>query len=219
MSSHSLHHIQDRAAALARGKWLEYFTVGWNLLEGIASVLAGLWSGSVALVGFGMDSFIEVASGTVMLWRMSVDGDPETRKRHDHRALQLVGVCFLGLAAYLVFRSMDNLIERRAPEHSLPGIIIAALSLVVMPILSHAKTKVAVQIGSSAMKADARQTDFCTYLSAILLGGLLLNAVLGWWWADPVVALIMAPVIASEGLDGIRGKVCCNEHPQAGGAE
>jgi divalent metal cation (Fe/Co/Zn/Cd) transporter len=203
--------LNQRHAMVTRGKRLEYFTVIWNFLEGVASVLAGFWSGSVSLVGFGMDSFIEVTSGAVVLWRMSVDEDAGRRKHHDHRALQMVGVCFLGLAGYLVFRSVTNLIDRKAPEHSLPGIVIAALSLVVMPMLSRAKTRVAVEIGSRAMRADARQTDFCTYLSAILLAGLLLNSLLGWWWADSVVALLMVPIIGNEGLDGIKGKVCCDE--------
>lgn len=201
--------LNQRRAMVTRGKRLEYFTVAWNFLEGLASVVAGLWSGSVSLVGFGMDSFIEVTSGAVMLWRMSVDHDAHRRSHHDHRALQLIGVCFLGLAGYLVFRSVTNLIDRHAPEHTLPGIVIAALSLVAMPLLSRAKSRVAEQIGSRAMKADARQTDFCTYLSAILLTGLLLNALFGWWWSDSVFALLMVPIIAKEGLDGVKGKGCC----------
>src|SRR5262249_49554982 len=194
---------------VTRGKRLEYFTVGWNFLEGIASVAAGLWSGSVSLVGFGMDSFIEVTSGAILLWRVSVDDDACRRSHHDRRALRLVGACFLALAGYLVFRSVTNLIDRAAPEHTLPGIVIAALSLVAMPLLSRAKKRVAEQIGSHAMKADARQTDFCTYLSAILLTGLLLNALFGWWWSDSVFALLMVPIIAKEGLDGVKGKGCC----------
>jgi len=200
-----------RLAAVKRGKQLEYFTVGWNTLEGIASLLAGFWSGNISLVGFGLDSFIEVTSGSVVLWRMSVDDDAARRARHDHRALQLIGACFLLLAGYLVYRSVDDLVGRKAPEHSVAGIVIAALSLVVMPLLSRAKNRVAAQLGSNAMKADARQTDFCTYLSAILLAGLLLNFFFGWWWADSVVALLMVPIIANEGLDGIKGKVCCDE--------
>jgi len=200
-----------RLAAVKRGRQLEYFTVGWNSLEGIASLLAGFLSGNISLVGFGLDSFIEVTSGSVVLWRMSVDNDAIRRERHDHRALQLIGACFLLLAGYLVYRSVDNLVARKAPEHSVAGIVIAALSLVVMPLLSRAKNRVAAQLGSSAMKADARQTDFCTYLSAILLAGLLLNLFFGWWWADSVVALLMVPIIANEGLDGIKGKVCCDE--------
>ena len=210
--------LDQRRAVVTRGKRLEYFTVGWNFLEGIASVAAGLWSGSVSLVGFGMDSFIEVTSGAVLLWRMSVDDDAHRRHHHDRRALRLVGLCFLALAGYLVFRSVTNLMDRAAPEHTLPGIVIAALSLGVMPVLSPAKTRVAGQIDSRAMKADARQTDFCTYLSAILLTGLLLNSLFGWWWSDSAFALLMVPIIAREGLNGFKGKACCDEAQIAAGS-
>jgi divalent metal cation (Fe/Co/Zn/Cd) transporter len=114
------------------------------------------------------------------------------------------------LSAYIAYESVADLISTKAPEHSIPGIILARVSLVVMPILSRAKKRVGKELSSAAMNADAKQTDFCVYLSAILLAGLLLNAALGWWWADPAAALIMVPIIAKEGLDGIRAKACCN---------
>jgi divalent metal cation (Fe/Co/Zn/Cd) transporter len=200
--------ILDRQAVVRRGRLLEYFTVGWNALEGLVAVIAGAVAGSISLIGFGVDSFIEVTSGSAILWRMSVDADLSRRERGEKRALQIVGVCFLSLAAYIAYESMLDLWSRRAPEHSIPGIILACVSLVVMPLLSRAKRRVGHSLGSAAMYADARQTEFCTYLSAILLAGLLLNALFGLWWADPVAGLIMVPIIAKEGAEGLQGKGC-----------
>jgi len=165
-------------------------------------------AGSVSLVGFGIDSFIEVTSGATLLWRMSVDADEERRERNERIALRIVGLCFLALATYVAYESIGDLIRRKAPEHSIPGIVLACVSLVVMPLLSRAKRKVGGALASAAMHADAKQTDFCVYLSAILLSGLVLNAMWGLWWADPVAALIMTPIIAKEGLAGIRGETC-----------
>jgi len=198
----------DRAALVHRGRRLEYFTITWNAIEGLVAVFMGVIAGSISLVGFGLDSFVEVTSGSVLLWRMSVDADVHRRELNERRALRIVGVCFLVLAVYLGYESGADLLFKRAPEHSVPGIILACVSLIVMPLLSHAKRNVGRAIGSSAMNADAKQTEFCTYLSAILLGGLLLNAVFGFWWADPVAALIMVPIIGKEGIDGLRGKGC-----------
>jgi divalent metal cation (Fe/Co/Zn/Cd) transporter len=189
---------------------LEYFTIAWNSLEGLVAVVAGALAGSISLVGFGIDSFIEVTSGGVLLWRMSIDADVQKRERREKLSLGIVGVCFLALAAYVGYESISDLIGRKAPEHSIPGIILACVSLVVMPLLSRAKKKVGNDLGSAAMHADARQTDFCVYLSAILLLGLVLNATLGWWWADPISALIMAPLIAKEGAEAMNGERCCD---------
>jgi divalent metal cation (Fe/Co/Zn/Cd) transporter len=200
----------DRQTMAKRGIRLSYFTIAWNSLEGLVAVVAGTVASSISLVGFGIDSFIEVISGTTLLWRMTVDADAQLRERNERLSLRIVGVCFFSLAVYVAYESCSDFITRKAPEHSIPGIILACISLVVMPILSRAKKKVGYKLRSAAMNADARQTDFCVYLSAILLGGLLLNAVLGWWWADPAAALIMVPIIAKEGLDGIRGKACCD---------
>jgi divalent metal cation (Fe/Co/Zn/Cd) transporter len=202
--------ILDRPAAVLRGRRLEYFTVVWNTLEGLIAVVAGIVAGSISLVGFGIDSFIEVTSGSVLLWRMSVDSDVHRREMNEKRALQIVGACFLLLAAYITYDSISDLWSKRAPEHSIAGIVLACASLVVMPILSRAKRKVGRDLGSAAMHADAKQTEFCTYLSAILLVGLLLNAFFGLWWADPLAALIMVPIIAKEGIDGVRGRACAN---------
>ena len=200
----------ERPAAVLRGRRLEYFTVVWNTLEGLIAVISGIVAGSISLVGFGIDSFIEVTSGSVLLWRMSVDSDVHRRERNEKRALRMVGACFLLLAAYIAYESISDLWLRRAPEHSIPGIVLACVSLIVMPLLSRAKRKVGRALGSAAMHADAKQTEFCTYLSAILLFGLLLNAVFGIWWADPLAALIMVPIITKEGIEGLQGKACAD---------
>jgi len=200
--------ILERAVVVRRGRRLEYFTIVWNALEGVVAVVAGAITGSISLVGFGIDSFIEVTSGSVLLWKMSVDEEVQHRELNERRALRIVGVCFLLLAAYIAYESVLDLWSRRAPEHSIPGIVLACVSLVVMPLLSRAKRKVGRALGSAAMRADAKQTEFCTYLSAILLAGLLLNAFFGLWCADPVAALIMVPIIAKEGIEGLQGKAC-----------
>ncbi len=196
-----------REASVRRGRYLEYLTIGWNLLEGIISVGAGLLSGSIALVGFGFDSFIESGSGAALLWRLHLDA-PERRERAEAIALKLVGVSFLLLAAYIAIDAIKSILKREPPETSYVGIAIAALSLVVMPVLARAKRKVAAEINSRALHADSRQTDLCAYLSAILLGGLLLNVIFGWWWSDPLAALVMVPIIAKEGIEALRGETC-----------
>jgi divalent metal cation (Fe/Co/Zn/Cd) transporter len=146
---------------------------------------------------------------------MTVDAEEQTRERNERLSLRIVGTCFLALSAYIAYESVADLISRKAPEHSIPGIILACVSLIVMPILSRAKKWVGKELSSAAMNADARQTDFCVYLSAILLAGLILNAVLGWWWADPVAALTMVPIVAKEGFDGVKGQACCDScHPR-----
>lgn len=201
----------DRAAYVRRGWWLEYFTIGYNSLEGLIAVAAGLIAGSIALVGFGFDSLIEVTSGGVLLWRLQADVDEARRERVEAVSLRAVGACFVVLAIYVSYDSIKSLIRREAPEESLVGIVLAAVSLVVMPLLVRAKRKVARGIKSNALMADSKQTELCTYLSAILLGGLLLNALLGWWWADPVAALIMVPIIVKEGIEALRGETCCDD--------
>ena len=202
--------VLDRRLMAQRGRRLEYFTIGWNTLEGLVAVVAGALAGSISLVGFGVDSFIEVVSGSALLWRMSVDANVRSRDRMELVAVRIVGACFLLLASYIAYEAVHDLASRNPPSHSIPGIVLACVSLVVMPLLSRAKRRVGVALHSAAMRADAKQTEFCTYLSAILLGGLLLNMVWGLWWADPVAALIMVPVIAKEGVDGLRGNACCD---------
>jgi divalent metal cation (Fe/Co/Zn/Cd) transporter len=198
----------DRGALARRGQRLEYFTIGWNSIEALAALITGLLAGSIALVGFGLDSVIEVVSGAALLWRLHRDVDAQQREKAERFALSIVGSSFLALAAYITVDSLRSLFLRKSPEHSLMGIVVAIAAMVVMPVLGHAKRDVARQLGSAALHSDARQADFCMYLSAILLGGLVLNIWLGWWWADPLAALIMVPLIAKEGIGAFRGKTC-----------
>jgi divalent metal cation (Fe/Co/Zn/Cd) transporter len=200
-----------RPDLVRRGQRLEYFTIGYNSLEAVVSIIAGLIAGSVSLVGFGLDSAIEVASGAALLWRLHYDINPTQREQFERTTLRIVGWSFLALAAYIAYEAGSTLMRHEATEQSIPGILIAAVSAVVMPLLARAKRRVATGIGSGAMLADSKQADFCTYLSAIVLGGLLLNALLGWWWADPVAGMAMVPIIAREGVDGVRGKTCACE--------
>ena len=210
MSTDTMSIESARAASVRRGRLLEYLTIGWNSLEGLIAIGSGLLAGSIALVGFGVDSFIEVSSGAALLWRLHLDS-PERRERAEQVALKVVGVSFLALAAYVAFDGVKSLVYREAPEASYVGIALATLSLAVMPLLARAKRRVAAEINSRALQADSRQTDICTYLSAILLGGLILNALFGWWWADPVAALVMTPIIVKEGVEALRGETCCGE--------
>jgi divalent metal cation (Fe/Co/Zn/Cd) transporter len=200
----------SRAAQVRSGRHLEFITIGWNVLEAVVALATGMVAGSSALVGFGLDSIIEVSSGAALLWRLSHDRDSHRRERLEGVTLKIVGITFLLLAAYVTAESISSLWNHDAPSASYTGIILAALSLIVMPLLARAKRRVAAQIESRALKADSRQTDICAYLSAILLGGLLLNALFGIWWADPVAALVMVPIIAKEGIEATRGERCCD---------
>lgn len=200
--------LTHRELSARQGKRLEYFTIGWNCLEGLVAVFAGALAGSISLVGFGIDSFIEVISGATLLWRMSVDDNEAQREKNERTSLRIVGICFVVLSIYIAYESVTDLLARRTPEHSIPGIALAIVSLVVMPLLSRAKRRVGTSLASAAMYADAKQTEFCTYLSAILLGGLVLNAAFGLWFADPIAALLMAPIILREGIEGLRAKAC-----------
>jgi divalent metal cation (Fe/Co/Zn/Cd) transporter len=210
MSQQIIHlSSKDRAREVKRGRKLEYVTIAYNSLEGLIAIGTGLLAGSIALVGFGFDSIIEVISGAVLLWRLFADIDEARREKIEAISLRIVGICFLALAVYVGYDSTTSLLHREPPDESIPGIILAAASLIIMPLLSRAKRDVAKNIGSGAMAADAKQTELCTYLSAILLGGLLLNSLFGWWWADPVAALVMTPIIIKEGIEALRGKTCC----------
>ena len=202
--------VIDRASAVRRGKRLEYATVAYNSVEGLIGIGAGLVAGSIALVGFGFDSVIEVTSGAVLLWRLRADVDPARREHVEAVSVRIVGICFFVLALYIAYDSVRMLLLRESPERSLPGIVLAIASLVVMPILARAKRRVARMIASNALAADARQTELCMYLSAILLGGLVLNATFGWWWADPAAGLLMIPIVLREGLNGLKGRPCCD---------
>lgn len=203
--------VPDRGRLVRRGLALSYATALYNSLEGLIAIGAGVVAGSVALVGFGVDSAIELSASTAAIWRLRADLDAEQREQSERRTLRIVGALFLALALYVAVDAARTLMLREAPRESVVGIALAALSLVVMPLLARAKRRVAVAMGSAALVAESRQTLICTYLSGILLGGLLLNAVAGWWWADPVAALAMVPFIAHEGLEVLRGRDACGD--------
>lgn len=195
------------SALLARGRRLEYLTLAWNGFEAAVALSSGVIAGSVALVGFGLGSVIEMASAAILLWRLRSDS-AASRERDEQIAHRLAGICLLALAAYIAIESIRALWFRSVPERSLPGIAIAIAAVIVMPLLGRAKRRVAQELHSGALHSDSRQADFCAYLSAILLVGLALHWLLGWWWADAVAALIMVPIIAREGVRGLRGKSC-----------
>lgn len=190
---------------------LNVATLAYNLLEGLIAFGAGVFAGSIALVGFGLDSFIEVAASLTALWRLRAERDPTRREHAERVSLRLIGVLFLALATYVGIDATRALLRQEEPRESTAGIVIAALSVIVMPVLARAKRRVALQLGSGALAAESQQTSLCAYLSAILLAGLILNGVVGWWWADPAAALIMVPIIAREGLEGLRGRSACDD--------
>ena len=198
-------------AHVRRGLQLSYATLAYNCLEGLIAILAGLAAGSIALVGFGADSLIEVTASLTAIWRLRSDSDPARREQSERISLRIIGALFLALAAYVSADAVQSLVAHQAPDASPVGLVLAAASLVVMPLLANAKRRVALAMGSGALAAESRQTMLCTYLSAILLGGLILNAALGWWWADPVAALVMVPIIAREGIGAVRGRTACGE--------
>jgi divalent metal cation (Fe/Co/Zn/Cd) transporter len=202
--------VTDRGLQVERGIRLEYLTLAWNILEGVVAITAGILAGSVALVGFGIDSAIETSSGAVLLWRLRAERQGRSVGEIENKALKLVGISFLSLAAYVTYEAVSTLVSREQPHTSIAGIVLAALSLAVMPLLARAKGRTAAHLNSAALRADSKQSSLCAYLSAIVLIGLLLNALLGWWWADPVAALAMVPIIGNEGREALRGEKCCN---------
>ncbi len=198
----------ERAALVLRGLRLNYLTIAYNIVEAVVSLIAGFLAGSVALVGFGLDSVIEVTASGAAQWRLRSDLEPVRRARVEHVAVRVIGWTFIALATYVVLDGAKALWLRDQPERSVVGIAILALSAIVMPVLARAKGRVARRLSSRALVADATQTSLCAYLSVIALVGVALNAVFGWWWADPVAALAMTPIIMREGLEGIRGQAC-----------
>ena len=201
----------DRAAVVRRGLLLNYATIGYNSLEAIASLIAGVLAGSVSLLGFGVDSLIEVASSGVAQWRLRSDLNEAGRERIEQTTHIVIGWSFLALAVYIVTDSTYSLWLRDQPRRSWFGMGVLALSVIVMPALARAKRNVALSMASGALVADATQTSLCAYLSGIALGGVALNVLLGWWWADPVAALVMVPIIAREAAEGIRGGQRCHD--------
>jgi divalent metal cation (Fe/Co/Zn/Cd) transporter len=198
-----------RTRAIKLGRTLQCLTIAWNSAECLVALTAGFVAGSIALVGFGFDSAVEVTSSLAALWRLRRDADEAGREAAERRTLRIIGLCFLLLAAYVLCDAAIVLIERQPPDHSRVGIVLAALSMIVMPLLVRSKRRIATRLGSGALEAEARQTQVCAYLSAVLLAGLGLNAGLGWWWSDPVAGLVMVPLIANEGWQALRGRTCC----------
>ena len=197
----------DRVALLRRGIALEAVTVGYNTLEGLVAIGAGIAAGSVALTVFGIDSAIEVTSGALLWWRLRVElGLAPLGPTTERRAARGAGFLLLALGVYIVTDSVRVLVTGSRPDSSLIGIVLTAISLIVMPLLARGKLRVAASLGSRALRADAHETIVCAWLSATTLLGLGLNAALGWWWADPVAALAMLPLIVREGLEAWRGE-------------
>lgn len=201
----------ERRALIRRGLLLNYATIGYNTVEAVVSLIAGLLAGSVALLGFGIDSVIEVTASGAAQWRLRSDAEPELRERVERMSLRVIGVCFLGLAVYVTIDAGKALWLRERPSRSILGVVILALSVFVMPLLARAKHEVADKMQSGALRAEAKQTSLCAYLSIIALAGVALNAAFGWWWADPVAALAMVPIIVVEGIAGVRARAddCC----------
>jgi len=190
MQAHREEISADRATLIRRGLSLNYLTIGYNSLEAVASLVAGVLAGSVSLIGFGADSVIEVAASGIAQWRLRSDSDSARREAVEGIAHRLIGWSFLALAVYIVADSARSLSQHDEPERSWFGMVVLALSVIVMPWLARAKRNVARQMGSAALGAEAAQTSLCAYLSIIALGGVGLNWLLGWWWADPVAALL-----------------------------
>jgi cation diffusion facilitator family transporter len=187
-----------------RGLRLEWFTVVWNVIEGVVAIGVGIVTGSVSLVAFGADSFIEVISALALLWRLRKAGphaSAEERGAAEQRALYLVAATFFLLAAYITYEAVSALMSRDGPENSTVGLVLSVVSLLVMPALAYGKQRTGRELGSEALKADAVETWVCSYLSLALLAGVGLNAAFGWWWADPAGALAMLPVILWQGWE------------------
>lgn len=202
-----------RAEQLAHALWLEYLTVGWNLIEGIVAVSAAVLAGSVALLGFGIDSFVESASGSVMIWRLRAERG--ARLSHakiealEHRARRLVAISLFVLAAWITFDAAQTLWRGYRPEFSAVGVALTGISLVVMFWLARAKRRAARALGSRALEADAFQTTACWWLSLATLTGVGLNGALGWWWADPIAGVVIAALVVKEGRDAWEGEQDC----------
>ena len=196
---------ERRAELTRRVRLLVAATITYNVIEAAIALTAGAIASSTALIGFGLDSLIEVASATAVAWQFSA-ADPEARER---TALRIIAVSFFALAAYVTVESLRALLGEKEAAPSTPGIVLAALSLVIMPVLSYTQRRAGRELGSLSAVADSKQTLLCTYLSGVLLIGLLLNSLFGWSWADPLVALVIGAVAVREGREAWRGHRCC----------
>jgi divalent metal cation (Fe/Co/Zn/Cd) transporter len=196
----------DRRRLLAgRVRLLVAATITYNVIEAVVALTAGTIASSTALIGFGLDSIVEVASAAAVAWQFSAV-DHERRER---TALRIIAVSFFALAAYVSYESVTALAVGNRPEHSTVGLVLAAMSLLIMPVLSAAQRRAGRELGSKSAVADSKQTLLCTYLSAVLLIGLAVNSLFGWWWADPIAALVIAGVAVKEGREAWRGHHCC----------
>ncbi|WP_414637901.1 cation transporter [Actinophytocola sp.] len=194
-----------RAVLARRVRLLVAATIAYNIVEAVVAISAGTIASSTALIGFGLDSVVEVASAAAVAWQFSAK-DHETRER---TALRIIALSFFALAAYVTVESTRALLDAHAADHSTVGIVLAAVSLAVMPGLSYAQRGAGRELGSTSAVADSKQTLLCTYLSGVLLVGLVVNSLLGWWWADPIAALTIAAVAVREGTQAWRGDHCC----------
>ncbi|WP_433383587.1 cation transporter [Actinoplanes sp. CA-142083] len=198
--------VEARRAVLGRRiRVLVAATIAYNVVEAVVAIGAGAAAGSTALIGFGLDSVVEVSSAAAVAWQFAAR-DPETREK---TALRIIAFSFFGLAAYVAVESVRTLVNNSPAEHSTAGLILAAVSLVVMPGLSYAQRRAGRELGSRTAVADSKQTLLCTYLSGVLLAGLALNGLFGWSWADPAAALVIAAVAVKEGREAWRGGTCC----------
>jgi len=201
--------LDDRRVALARTvRATAAATITYNVAEAAVALVAGSRASSTALVGFGLDSVVEVTSAAAVAWQFSA-ADPAVREAREQRALRVVVLSFLALALYVGTGSVRALVTGAEADPSVPGVVLAAASLVVMPVLSAVQRRAGRELGSASAVADSRQTLLCTWLSAVLLAGLLLDAALGWWWADPLAGVAIAGVALTEARSAWRGEGCC----------
>lgn len=212
-SSRGLRHdLTDRKGGLRRGLVLEYLSLTWNILETGVGLAAGIAAGSVALIGFGLDSVVEASSATILIWRLKVEqSERHSAEDAERKAIRGVAIAFLALALYVGGRGVYDLVTGARPEESTVGIVLAVVSLIVMPLLAWRKRKVARELDSRSLEADAQQTTLCTYISAFLLIGLLANSLLGWWWADPLAGIAIALLAGREGRElWTTEDICCS---------
>lgn len=201
---------------LQQGLFLEYFTVGYNILEGVLCIWVGILSSSIALTGFGFDSFIESFSGAILIWRFR----EELKDEHNHdddehlenKAVRYVGMTFFVLAAYVIYESIKKLLRHEIPQPTVFGIVIALFSIVIMTWLSYRKIQLAKLLNSKSLLADSKETLICVCLSFMLLSGLLLNRLFSWWWADPAAALFMTVILVKEGFHALHESHECESH-------
>jgi divalent metal cation (Fe/Co/Zn/Cd) transporter len=212
-------HVLER-----RVRWIVAATIAYNVVEAVVAITAGRMASSAALVGFGLDSVVEVLSAAAVAWQFAAP-DPHRRERI---TMRVIALSFFGLALFVTVDAARTLLGAAEPDHSTVGIVLASVSLVIMPFLSWFERRTGRELGSASAVADSKQTLLCTYLSAVLLVGLLLNSTLGWTWADPVAALVIAGVAIKEGIEAWRGDACCtpaqallstDESPAAGCAD